>query len=158
MLEPGVDAPGFELVDQNGETVSLADFEGQRVLLYFYPKAKTPGCGTEARGFRDHHGRFQDHDVAVVGISPDPVDRIAEFATEENLPFTLLSDTDGTVADAYDCRGERLIRGTEREITLRNSYLVGPVGSIEAAYESVMPNEHPSEVVADIAETERSGE
>jgi peroxiredoxin len=112
---------------------------------------------TEAWGFRDRHGTVQDHDVAVVGVSPDPVDRIAEFADDEGLPFTLLSDTDGAVADAYDCRETRLIRGTEREITPRNSYLIGPGGSIEAAYESVMPEEHPPEVLADIAEIEPSG-
>lgn len=113
----GTDAPGFELANQNGETVSLADFEGQRVLLYFYPRAKTPGCETEARRFRDPYDEFRAHDVAVVGISPDPVDRLAEFADEEDLPFPLLSDAGGEVADAYESHGERVIRGQPREVT-----------------------------------------
>ena len=152
MLETGTDAPGFELPDQHGETASLADLEG-RVLLYFYPKAKTPGCRTEARRFRDTHESFRDHDVTVVGISPDPIERLAEFADDEGLQFTLLSDTDGEVADAYGCRATRRIQGTEREMTLRNSYLVGPEGSIEATYESVTPSDHPTDVLEDLAET-----
>lgn len=158
MLDVGADAPGFELPDQNGETVSLAEFEGQRVLLYFYPKAKTPGCETEARRFRDLYGEFQERDVAVVGISPDSVDRLAEFADEENLPFRLLSDTNMAVADAYDSRGEKVMRGQQRDMTFRNSYLIGPEGTVEAAYESVMPYDHPSDVLEDVAEINRAGE
>jgi peroxiredoxin Q/BCP len=154
MLDVGADAPGFELPDQNDETVSLADFAGRRVLLYFYPKAKTPGCETEARRFRDLYEEFQERDVAVVGISPDPIDRLAEFADEENLPFPLLSDADAEVADAYDSHGEKRMRGTVHEMTLRNSYLVAPDGTIEATYENVMPYDHPPDVLEDVAETE----
>jgi len=154
MRNVGDTAPEFELEDQNGETVSLADFEGQRVLLYFYPEAMTPGCETQARRFRDLYGEFHAHDVAVVGISPDPVDKLAEFAETENLQFPLLSDTGADVAEAYESRGERRMRGILREMTLRNSYLVGPDGRIEATYESVMPYDHPPEVLEDVAELE----
>jgi peroxiredoxin Q/BCP len=154
MLDTGSDAPEFELVDQNDETVSLADFDGRWVLLYFYPKAKTPGCETEARRFRDLYEEFQERDVAVVGISPDPVDRLAEFADEENLPFPLLSDADAAVADAYDSHGEKRMRGTAREMTLRNSYLLAPDGTIEATYENVMPYDHPADVLEGVAEAE----
>jgi peroxiredoxin Q/BCP len=156
MLDVGDDAPGFELDDQNGETVSLSDFAGQRVLLYFYPEAMTPGCETQARRFRDLYEEFQAHDVAVVGISPDPVDKLAEFAEEENLPFPILSDTDAAVADAYESHGEKRLRGVVREMTLRNSYLVGSDGRIEATYESVMPYDHPPEVLEDVAEMDET--
>lgn len=153
MLDVGDDAPGFELTDQNGKTVSLSDFEGRRVLLYFFPEAMTPGCETQARRFRDLYGEFQDREVAVVGISPDPVETLAEFAGKEDLPFPLLSDTDAEVADAYESHGEKRLRGVMREMTLRNSYLIGPDGTIEATYESVMPYDHPPDVLEDVAET-----
>jgi peroxiredoxin Q/BCP len=154
MLDVGDDAPGFELTDQNGKTVSLSDFEGRRVLLYFFPEAMTPGCETQARRFRDLYGEFRDLEVAVVGISPDPVETLAEFAEKEDLPFPLLSDTDAGVAEAYESHGEKRLRGVMREMTLRNSYLIGPDGTIEATYENVMPYDHPPDVLEDAAETE----
>jgi peroxiredoxin Q/BCP len=154
MLDIGDPAPEFALQDQDGTTVALSDFEGQRILLYFFPKAMTPGCETQARRFRDLHGEFRDLEVAVVGVSPDPVDKLAEFAAEENLPFPLLSDPDGGAAEAYESHGEKRLRGVMREMTLRNSYLIGPDGTIEAAYESVMPYDHPPDVLDDLAEME----
>jgi len=157
MLDVGDPAPGFELRNQDGETVSLSDVEGRRVLLYFFPEAMTPGCETQARRFRDLHDRFREHDVAVVGISPDPVDKLAEFAETENLPFPLLSDSGGEVADAYDSYGEKRLRGVVREMTLRNSYLVGPDGRVEATYEDVMPYDHPPEVLEDVADLTPTG-
>lgn len=153
MLDVGDDAPGFELTDQHGKTVSLSDFEGRRVVVYFFPEAMTPGCETQARRFRDLYGEFQDREVAVVGISPDPVETLAEFAEKEDLPFPLLSDTDAEVADAYESHGEKRLRGVMREMTLRNSYLIGPDGTVEATYESVMPYDHPPDVLEDAAET-----
>jgi len=156
MLDVGADAPGFELESQDDETVSLADFEGERVLFYFFPEAMTPGCETQARRFRDLYEGFRDREVAVVGISPDPVDKLAEFAEKENLPFPLLSDVDAEVAEAYESHGERRLRGVLREMTLRNSYLIGPDGRIEATYESVMPYDHPPHVLDDVAELEGS--
>jgi peroxiredoxin Q/BCP len=153
MLDVGDDAPGFELTDQHGKTVSLSDFEGRRVVVYFFPEAMTPGCETQARRFRDLYGEFQDREVAVVGISPDPVETLAEFAEKEDLPFPLLSDTDAEVADAYESHGEKRLRGVMREMTLRNSYLIGPDGTVEATYESVMPYDHPPDVLEDVAET-----
>ena len=138
MLDVGDQALGFELEDQNGETVSLADFAGRRVLLYFYPEAMTSGCETQARRFRDLHDEFRDLGVTVVGISPDPVGKLAEFAAKEDLPFTLLSDPDAEVAGVYESHGERRMRGVLREMTLRNSYLIGPDGRIEETYEGVI--------------------
>lgn len=143
MLEVGDTAPGFELTDQHGETVSLADYEGERVVLYFYPKAKTGGCTREARAFRDRLDAFAERDVAVLGLSTDPVGLIREFADEEDLPFRLLSDEDGAVAGAY---GSRRDSGKAE----RNTFVVGPDGTIEAAYGDVTPDGHPEEVLEDI--------
>lgn len=143
MLDVGDSAPGFELTDQHGETVSLADYEGERVVLYFYPKAKTGGCTREARAFRDRLDGFAERDVAVLGLSTDPVELIREFADEEDLPFRLLSDEDGAVAEAY---GSRRDSGKAE----RNTFVVGPDGTIEAAYGDVTPDGHPEEVLEDI--------
>ena len=150
MLEVGQQAPDFELPDHDGEPVSLSDFEGRRVVLYFYPKAMTPGCTREAQGFRDRHAAFEDADAAVVGISADTVSELAEFAAEESLPFTLLADEDGEVADAYGSFGEREVRGETWEIAFRNTYVIGPDGTIEAVYEDVSPDEHPATVLDDV--------
>ena len=154
MLEAGEDAPEFELQDQDGNTASLSDYEGQRVVLYFYPKAKTSGCTTEAQGFRDLHDEFAERDVEVLGVSADPVDLIDEFAEDEDLPFRLLSDEDGEVASKYESFGEREIRGESYEIAFRNTYVIGPDGTIEAVYEGVSPDEHPEEVLDDLDDLE----
>lgn len=150
MLETGQTAPDFELEDQNGNTVSLSDYEGQRVVLYFYPKAKTGGCTTEAQGFRDLYDEFTDRDVEVLGVSADPVDLIAEFSEEEDLPFTLLSDENGEAASQYESFGEKEVRGETWEIAFRNTYVIGPDGTIEAVYEGVSPDEHPQQVLDDL--------
>lgn len=150
MLEVGQEAPAFELPDQDGEPVSLSDFEGRRVVLYFYPKAMTPGCTREAHGFKEHHEAFEERDAAVVGVSADTVSELAEFADQEDLPFTLLADEDGSVASTYESFGEREIRGETWEIAFRNTYVIGPDGTIEAVYEGVSPDEHPEEVLADL--------
>lgn len=149
MLEIGEQAPVFELPDQHGDAVSLTDYEGERVVLYFYPKAKTGGCTREARAFRDRIDAFADRGVHVLGVSTDPVDLIAEFAEEESLPFTLLADEDGEVAAAYDTR--RASGKAER-----NTYLIGPDGTIEAVYEGVSPDRHPDEILADLDDLEEA--
>jgi len=150
MLDVGTQAPGFELVDQHGDTVSLTDFRGRRVVLYFYPKASTPGCTTEAQGFRDNYAGFGELDVAVLGVSADPVEDILAFAEAQDLPFALLSDPDGSVATAYESYGEREIRGETWEIPFRNTYVIDDEGAIEAAYEGVSPDEHPAKILADL--------
>ena len=143
MLEVGETAPGFELRDQHGDPVSLADYADRTVVLYFYPKAKTGGCTREARAFRDRLEAFEDRGVAVVGVSTDPVELLAEFADEEGLDYPLLSDPDGRVAEAY---------GTRRDSgkAERNTFVIGPDGTIEAAYGSVSPDDHPDQVLADL--------
>jgi peroxiredoxin Q/BCP len=148
MLDVGDPAPEFELPDQDGESVALADYEGQRVVVYFYPRADTPGCTTEACGFRDAREAFAARDVPVLGISDDPVDDLAKFAASYDLPFRLLSDASGAVGSAYDSYGEKNLFGNTVEGTFRNTYVVGPGGTIEAAFEDVDPEGHAEAVLA----------
>ena len=152
MLDVGDEAPGFELPDQRGETVSLSDYEGQRVVLYFYPRADTPGCTTEACGFRDAWDAFEARDVAVLGVSDDPVSDLAAFAEEYDLPFRLLSDEDGAVATAYDSYGEKNMFGNTFDGVFRNTYVVGAEGAIECVYEGVSPEGHAEEILGDLDE------
>lgn len=141
MLDTGSDAPEFSLENQHGETVSLDAFDG-RVVVYFYPRADTPGCTTEACGFRDTWEAFEERGIAVLGISDDPIDDLADFAEKHDLPFHLLSDPDGEIAAAYDSySGDRAIR---------NTYVVGDGGEVVAAYEGVSPEGHAEEILADL--------
>ncbi|WP_336037025.1 peroxiredoxin [Halobacterium yunchengense] len=147
MLSEGEPAPDFELSNQDGEPVALSDFDGQHVVVYFYPRADTPGCTTEACGFRDRWRDYREREVTVLGVSDDPVADLADFAAKYDLPFDLLSDADGAVAAAYDSYGEREVAGETREVTLRNTYVVGPDGTVAAAFEGVDPEAHADEVL-----------
>ena len=147
MLDVGTAAPPFRLPDQDGTTVSLEQFRGDRVVVYFYPRADTPGCTTEACGFRDSHDEFERRGVAVLGVSDDPVEDLADFAATYDLPFRLLSDADGAVARAYDSWGEKQVFGTTVEGAFRNTYVVGPDGRIEHAFEGVSPDGHAEEIL-----------
>jgi len=150
MLDVGDDAPDFELVDQHGETVALSDYEGQRVVLYFYPRADTEGCTIEAKSFRDEWESFEGRDIAVLGVSDDPVDDLDDFAAKYDLPFHLLSDEDGSVSTAYDSYGEKQMFGNTFDGVFRNTYLIGTDGGIEHVYEGVSPEGHAEEILADL--------
>jgi peroxiredoxin Q/BCP len=150
MLEPGDPAPTFELANQDGDSVALADFAGRHVVVYFYPRANTAGCTTEACGFRDEWDRYVDADVAVVGVSDDPVADLATFADDYDLPFDLLSDPDGAVASAYDSYGEKNVFGNVVDGVFRNTVVVGPDGDVVAVFEGVDPEGHADEVLAAI--------
>ncbi|MFC6906388.1 peroxiredoxin [Halalkalicoccus tibetensis] len=139
MLEPGADAPEFTLENQHGEPVSLADLD--RAVVYFYPRADTPGCTTEACGFRDSWDEFEEREVDVLGISDDPVSDLEAFAEEYDLPFELLSDPDGEVASAYDSYGA--------SSAARNTYVVED-GEVTAAYEGISPDGHAEEILAEL--------
>lgn len=152
MLDEGDEAPDFTLPNQADEPVSLSDFAGQPVVVYFYPRADTPGCTTEACGFRDAWADYADADAVVLGISDDPVDDLAAFREKYDLPFTLLSDADGTVSRTYDSYGEKTVFGNTVEGVFRNTYLVDPEGRIAAVYPSVDPEGHADEVLADVAD------
>ncbi|WP_121740792.1 thioredoxin-dependent thiol peroxidase [Natronorubrum halophilum] len=150
MLDVGDEAPEFELPNQHGDIVRRSDFEGERLVLYFYPRANTDGCTTEACEFNDSQSRFADYDASVVGISDDPVDDIDSFAEEYDLEFDLLSDELGEVATLYDSYGEKQMFGNTFDGVFRNTYLVGPDGRIEAVYEGVSPEGHAEEVLEEL--------
>ena len=145
MLSTGDEAPSFELPDQRGRPTELPA-EGTAVV-YFYPRADTPGCTTEACGFRDAWDAFERRDVPVFGISDDPVEDLGDFADKYDLPFRLLSDPDGSVARRYDSYGERSASGGSFEGVSRNTFVVRD-GEIVAVFEGVSPEGHAEEVLA----------
>jgi len=150
MLDVGDEAPEFELHDQHGEPVALSEFEGRKVVVYFYPRADTPGCTKEACSFRDAYEEFAERNVAVLGISDDPVEDLAEFAEKHDLPIALLSDESGAVAGAYDSYGEKNMFGNTFDGVFRNTYVVDEDGRIAATYEGVDPEGHAEEILADL--------
>ena len=150
MLEEGQQAPAFELQDQDGKSVSLSDFSGQTVVVYFYPRADTPGCTTQACSFRDSREEYAEHDVVVLGISDDPVEDLEAFTEKYDLPFRLLSDDSGEVADAYDSYGEKNVFGNTVEGVFRNTYVIDEDGIITETYEGVDPEDHAEEILADL--------
>jgi len=152
MLDVGDDAPAFTLDDQNGDPVSLSDFAGRPVVLYFYPRADTPGCTTEACGFRDAWDEYERLDVPVLGVSDDPVEDLSAFAEKYDLPFHLLSDPDGEVATRYDSYGEKNMFGRTFDGTFRNTYVVGADDRVAAAYANVDPEGHADAILADLAD------
>ena len=139
MVKPGDKAPDFALLDQNGQTVRLKDFRGRRVLAYFYPKADTPGCTTQACELRDASPRIGD--TAVLGISPDPPKRQAKFDEKYGLGFPLLADEDHAVAEAYDVWGEKKNYGRTYMGIIRSAFLIDEKGKVEEAWYKVSPKD-----------------
>ncbi len=148
MLEAGDTAPGFELPDQHGNPVRLADFKGQTVVLYFYPKADTPGCTTQACGVRDHRSDYEKAGAVVLGVSPDPVRRIAKFDEKYGLGFALLADEDHAVAEAYGVWVEKSMYGRSYMGNERTTFVIGPDGKIKEILRKVRPAEHDALVLA----------
>src|SRR5437763_16733455 len=138
-LKPRDKAPAFSLKDQDGETVRLGDFKGRKVLVYFYPKADTPGCTTQACELRDVSGDVGD--TAIVGISPDPPAKQAKFDTKYGLGFPLLADEDHGVADAYDVWGEKSMYGKKHMGIVRSAFLIDEKGKIAEAWYKVSPKD-----------------
>lgn len=141
-LETGDPAPGFALPDAHGRTVSLADFAGRRVIVYFYPAALTPGCTTQACDFRDARSELTDAGFTVLGISKDPVAKLAEFAAQERLDFPLLSDESLDVHHAYGAWGEKQLYGKTVTGVLRSTFVVGTDGVLEHALYNVKAKGH----------------
>ncbi len=147
-LETGTQAPAFTLPDQDGKPVSLSDFHGQMVVLYFYPKADTPGCTTQACGVRDHQADYSELDAVVLGVSPDPPAKIKKFVDKHDLGFTLLGDESHEVAEAYDVWVEKSMYGKTYMGMERTSYVIGPDGVIKEVFRKVKPAEHDVKVLA----------
>ena len=140
-LKPGDKAPTFTLLDQNGEKVKLADLKGRKVLVYFYPKADTPGCTTQACGLRDVSGEIGD--TVVLGISPDKPDKQQKFDTKYSLGFPLLADVDHAVAEAYGAWGEKSMYGKKYMGIVRSAFLVDEKGKISHAWPKISPKDTP---------------
>ena len=151
MLKEGIKAPNFSLEDQNGDLVKLKDFEGKKVLLWFYPKASTPGWTIEGQRLRDEFQNFKQANTAVLGMSADTVKSQNNFCNKQNFPFQLLSDTEKTTIRAYEAIGMKKMYGREYEGIFRISYLIDEKGIIEKVYSKVKPKEHASEVLKDIS-------
>ena len=141
-LQAGDKAPQFSLLDQNGETVSLTDFAGKKVLVYFYPKAMTPGCTVQAQGLRDVQSELNAKNVVVLGISPDAVKRLPKFIEKENLNFTLLSDEDHAVADDFGVWGLKKFMGKEYDGIHRLTFLINEEGTVEHVFNKFKTKDH----------------
>lgn len=141
MLEIGTIAPNFTLPDKDGHEVSLSDFRGQKVVLYFYPKDSTPGCTKQAQAFRDTFAEFTASGAVVVGISKDGVKAHFNFAAKNNLPFILLSDTELNVLQAYEVWQEKKLYGKVSMGVVRSVYVIDEQGIITAAWTKVKPEQ-----------------
>ena len=148
---PGDPAPSFSLRDDTGNQVTLDDYAGRHLVVFFYPKAFTSGCTTEACDFRDRHETFSASGYEIVGISPDPPERLAEFRHEYSLPFPLLSDPDHEAAAAFGAWGEKKLHGKTAEGLIRSTFVVGPDGHIEKAWRSVNAAGHAERTLEEIA-------
>jgi len=145
----GSAAPKFSLQDQVGNTVKLADFKGKsNVVVYFYPKAMTPGCTIQAQGLRDSAKALKGLNAVVLGISPDPVNKLAKFVERDALNFQLLSDEDHAVADSYGAWGPKKFMGREFDGILRTTFIVGKDGKLKAVMDKFKTKDHHSELIA----------
>lgn len=151
LLNVGQKAPEFTLTDQDGKQHSLSDYQGKWILMYFYPKDDTPGCTTEACTIRDNFPHFQKSALVILGVSVDSVESHKRFAEKYHLPFTLLSDEDKKVVEAYGVWQKRKFMGREFMGTVRSSFLIDPEGGIAKIYEDVKPDKHAAEVLSDFA-------
>jgi len=150
-LPEGTLAPDFALLDENGDVRRLSDYRGQPVVLYFYPKDETPGCTTEACGFRDDYSAYQQAGVVILGVSPDSPESHAKFKARHQLPFSLLSDVDHKVCEQYGVWGPKKFMGRSYEGVLRTTFVIGPDGHILKVFENVKPAGHSKEVLQALA-------
>ena len=150
MLEEGKKAPNIKLKDQDGNTVSLDDFKGQKVVVYFYPKDDTTGCTKEACSFRDEFPKFERLDTKVIGISPDSVESHKKFAEKYNLPFTLLSDEGKETVESYDVWKQKSMYGRNYMGVERTTYIIDEDGKIQKVFPKVKVENHIEEVLKEI--------
>jgi peroxiredoxin Q/BCP len=146
-------APAFTLQDENGKEVSLKDLKGKTVVLYFYPRADTPGCTVEACSFRDTYKQMQKTGAVLLGISPDTPKAQKKFQDKFNLPFSLLADADKKIADAFGVLQEKNMYGKKVMGIIRTTFIIGPDGEIQHIFSRVKPEGHSEEVLAYLKET-----
>jgi len=156
VIEPGQLAPDFELPSDREATYRLSDFRGRWVVLFFYPKAMTPGCTTEACGFRDSHGLLMSMGAEVLGISHDSVERLVRFREKNGLTFPLLSDPERRVTQAYGVYALKKMAGREYMGIVRSTFLIDPEGKIAAQWRKVRVKGHVEEVVSRLKELTRA--
>ena len=147
MLKIGDTAPDFELLTDSGEPLKLSDLRGRRVILFFYPRADTPGCTKQACGFRDRFPRIETANAAVIGLSPDQPKDLAKWKAKESLPYPLVSDPDHQVAEAYGAWGEKQSYGKTYTGILRGHAVIGPDGTLEDLRTRISPEESVEEAV-----------
>ena len=147
-LKVGDQAPAFTVATSGGGKISLADYLGKNVILYFYPKDDTPGCTTEACAVRDGFADFKKRGAVILGVSTDPVKAHDKFVEKFNLPFLLLADEDKKIVEAYGVWGEKTFMGRKYLGTNRVTFLIGPDGKIKNIWPQVKPEEHAAEVLA----------
>jgi peroxiredoxin Q/BCP len=152
MLAEGDSAPDFALFDQDDNQVRLSGLRGETVVLYFYPRADTPGCTTQACGIRDRGAEYREAGVRVIGISPDEVGAIEKFAGKYDLDFTLLADADHAVADTYGTWVEKSMYGKKYMGVQRATFVIDPQGKIARAFPKVQPKQHDDLVLKALAE------
>ncbi len=143
----GETAPDFEVLDDTGETIHLSNYLGKKVVLYFYPRADTPGCTKEACAFRDDYSAYSDRGVVILGVSPDSVEKQAKFKQKFQLPFALLADDDHKISEAYGVWGPKKFMGKEYEGVHRTTFLIDPEGKIKQVFKKVKPAEHSKEIL-----------
>lgn len=151
-LKVGTQAPHFAGIDQHGDAVSLADYAGRKLVLYFYPKDDTPGCTAQACSLRDGFGPLRDAGYEILGVSPDSIARHGKFAAKYHLPFRLLADPDKVTAKAYGVWGKKKFMGREYDGILRTTFLIDKEGSIERIITKVRTRDHAAQVLEGIGE------
>ena len=147
MPKIGDTAPDFEVLDDTGKTTRLSDYLGKDIVLYFYPRADTPGCTKEACGFRDDYSAYTDRDVIILGVSPDTVKAQAKFKQKFHLPFPLLADDDHQISETYGVWGPKKLAGKEYEGVHRTTFLIDSQGKIKQVFQKVKPVEHSKEIL-----------
>ena len=152
MLATGDAAPDFTLPDQNGEPTTLSSLRGRSVVLYFYPKASTPGCTTQACGVRDHLPAYEEANAVVLGVSPDPVKKVKKFHDAEGLNFTLLADEDHAVSEEYGVWAEKSMYGRTYWGVVRSTFLIDGEGVVRHVIPKVTPKTHDEQVLAALKE------
>ena len=152
MLAEGDRAPAFTLLDQDGSKVRLAELKGETVVVYFYPRAETPGCTTQACGIRDRGDEYRELGARVLGISPDEPGALKKFAKTQKLDFTLLADPDHKVAEKYGAWGEKSMYGKKYMGIVRSTFIVDPKGKIARVFPKVQPKQHDKVVLKALAE------
>lgn len=152
MLHPGDTAPDFEVTTDEGKPLKLSDLRGKNVILYFYPRADTPGCTKEACSFRDSFPRFSTQDAVVLGVSTDDVKAQSKFKHKYQLPFILLADTGKDIHEKYGTWVEKSMYGKKYMGTARTTFIIGPDGTIRKVFENVKPEGHAEQVLAALTE------